>query len=437
MRFSRLLAIAALVVVATTANPVTANSKFPAADQLVIDPSDPSHIVLRTTFGIVSSRDGGTSWKWVCEGAVGYQDFEPPMAVAGDGTILTGVLDGVSIAGDADCGWSKAGGIGALLVTDVSVSVSDPATAIAISVEQGQTRYYESSDNAKSFGEVGSAPPAAFAALTVDVAPSDPNRIYLSGMTTDAPQVGRVMRSSDRGQTWESFDVPGSDIVFAPYIAAVHPTDPDVLYLRLDGAPGRLLRSDDGGQQWTDIFTSAVGNLRGFALSPDGNTVAVGTEFDGLFRAPAGSSDFQQLSQLPILCLRWSDAGLYACINEFLYGDGYIIGLSKDDGDSFTPILELACIEPLECAAGTTVGDTCPAAWPALAEQLQTDSCGAEGGSSPSTSGAGGSSGGAVPPATSDDCACRHAGIVPSSERGLWLLVAAALLMMRRRRATS
>jgi photosystem II stability/assembly factor-like uncharacterized protein len=432
MMLPRLLACCCLLTLSALAWDAGANSKFPAADQLVVDPSDPSHIVLRTTFGVVSSRNAGASWTWVCESAVGYVDFEPPIAVTGDGTILAGLLDGVRVSSVDGCGWSNAAGIGALVVTDVSVSASDPATALAITVEMAQTRYYESSDQAKTFTEIGTPPPAGFAALTVDMAPSDPNRIYLSGLTSDVPPVGRFMRSIDRGQNWESFDIPGSDGIFSPYIAAVHPTDPDVVYLRLDGAPGRLLRSNDGGQQWTEIFKSAVGNLRGFALSPDGAMVAVGTEFDGLFRAPAGSTDFQQLSQLPILCLRWTGAGLYACINEFLYGDGYIIGLSTDDGGSFEQLLELACIEPMECAAGTEAGDSCPAEWPALSEQLGSDSCGVsetDGGTS-----AGGGQATVPTPPPGDDCDCAYPGAARGGWRGLGLLAAAALAWCRRER---
>jgi hypothetical protein len=84
------------------------------------------------------------------------------------------------------------------------------------------------------------------------------------------------MRSSDRGQTWERFDVPLSNDKRLPYIAAIDPSDADRLYVRLDGDPDDdLLVSEDGAQSFNQVFGSH-GSLLGFALAPDGATVPGG-----------------------------------------------------------------------------------------------------------------------------------------------------------------
>ena len=52
--------------------PALANGRFPAAGQIAVDPSDPSHLVVRTTYGLTVTNDHGAHWSWVCEAAVGY-----------------------------------------------------------------------------------------------------------------------------------------------------------------------------------------------------------------------------------------------------------------------------------------------------------------------------------------------------------------------------
>ena len=72
--------------------------------------------------------------------------------------------------------------------------------------------------------------------------------------------------------------IPGSDDTHLPYIGAVDPQNPDVLYVRLDGSPtDQLLVSRDGGATWTKVFETKIpepgdtADLLGFALSPGYN----------------------------------------------------------------------------------------------------------------------------------------------------------------------
>ena len=55
-----------------------ANGRYPLANQLVVGPSDPSHIAIRTTFGLVVSSDHGSTWSWICEKAAGFVNGEDP-----------------------------------------------------------------------------------------------------------------------------------------------------------------------------------------------------------------------------------------------------------------------------------------------------------------------------------------------------------------------
>ncbi len=76
-----------LMVVSTPAT-AAANGRFPDADQLVIDPADPTRLVLRATFGMLQSMDAGVTWTWLCEQVIGYGGMDdPPIAITGDGTL--------------------------------------------------------------------------------------------------------------------------------------------------------------------------------------------------------------------------------------------------------------------------------------------------------------------------------------------------------------
>src|SRR5262245_35467226 len=63
-RVKRSLAWLTAIVAAGVAasSPASANGRFPAAGQVAVDPSDSEHIVLRTTYGILQTTDGGTTW---------------------------------------------------------------------------------------------------------------------------------------------------------------------------------------------------------------------------------------------------------------------------------------------------------------------------------------------------------------------------------------
>jgi hypothetical protein len=65
-----------------------ANGAFPAVSQLLADPSDDQHLVLRSNFGLLISHDRGKNWDLLCEAGVGYQNLEPAIALLADGSTI-------------------------------------------------------------------------------------------------------------------------------------------------------------------------------------------------------------------------------------------------------------------------------------------------------------------------------------------------------------
>ncbi|MDC3952938.1 MYXO-CTERM sorting domain-containing protein [Polyangium jinanense] len=435
----RLLPFAAAIAALSLLVPAEshANGRFPIADQLVVDPKDPSHIVLRTTYGVLESSDAGGTWSWICEGAVGYGGTQDPaIGVLGDGTILAGVFEGLSVSHDRGCSWGFVQDpLKDEYVIDVSVHRDDPSRGVAItSTGKGTDGFHvilaETADNGATWTQAGTPILSDFIALTVDVAPSKPERIYASGIVgkSFAPA---IERSDDRGATWTRTYLDASFASGVPFLAAIDPQNPDRVYLRLSADPvDKLLVSEDAGASFTEVFTAAD-DLLGFALSPDGTRVAVGGPKDGVQIANAADLAFQKVSDIYTRCLTWTTAGIYACGNQF--DDGFTVGFSKDEGKTFENLYNLPDICPLACGEGATTPAACLMTWPGIAATLAIDPCACDGSGAVTCGGGDGGVPRELEPAGGCDCGLGSA----SSASGAAVVagLGALVLRLRRRRA--
>lgn len=426
----------------TAAGPARANGRYPAAGLIALDPSDPKHIVVRATYGVISTDDDGATWRWVCEQSVGFSDNEDPMvAITKNGTILAGVFKGLSASTDRGCSYTFAGGaLADRYVVDLSTEKESPDHALAI-LSNGigggkfETRVFESLDDGATWTQAGVDLPQDFLGLSIDAAPSDPQRLYASGRYGAPDYPGAIERSDDRGATWTRLDIPGSDDKHPPYLSAIDPSDPDRVYVRLDTPEADLLVvSDDAGLTWKTAF-EGTGALLGFALSPDGATVAVGGDKDGLWTAPKDTLAFTKVSELEVRCLTWSPDRLYACANEFK--DGFHVGYSTNAGKTFTAFEHLASVCPMECPAGTPTKELCADPWGLVSLTIDATSCGespdggATGGAGGTSTGGGGA-GGAGSGGAGGGCGCDLAG--GSTAGGALLFAAGAFAAATRRR---
>ena len=358
MKRSACLLVLGLTLVSPAAR---ANGRYPIANQLVVSPSDPTRLVLRTTFGLVLSEDQGASFSWVCEKAAGFVNNEdPPVEVTADNSIFVASSQALSISHDGGCAWQKS--LEDLTIVDADVDQSQPKRAIAIAslYIDGGTRsgLEETLDNGNSWHSLG----ADFEGLpaTVALAPSAPGRIYASGTST-VDLTPLISTSDDNGAHWQSYPLEIENIT-VPFLGAVDPKHPEVVYVRAPTALGTdvLVVSHDFGQHFTTIF-KAKGGLYGFALSPDGTRVAVGGPSDPLSVASTADYEFKAVNELAPLCLKWSDAGLYACADEAK--SGFSLGLSTDDGAHFEARFHKPELTLKACPATLDTGLYCPQAW--------------------------------------------------------------------------
>ena len=372
-----LLAASALASVSLgSAHLAHANGRYPEAGQVVVDPSAPDHLWVRGTFGLLYSADGGARFDWVCEEALGYSGaWDPPIASTSGGRLLAGLFDGLRRADPPYCDVEATPDLIDANVSDVAVAATAAERVAVIATSSSSpgalaSRLYLSADGGQSFSAAAGFP-MALEALTVDWAPSDLAVLYVTGTASDGR--GWLLRSDSGGDDWERVVIAGSDPGQEPYLAAVDPSDAHVLYLRLAGERGALLRSVDGGESWTELFRGE-GPLQAFALAPDGSRLLVGGALDGIWRSSTADLAFEQVSLVGARCLTWTDRGVYACGDDFQ--DGFTVGLSTTEGSTFAPVLRLSQVcGPLRCAGGMSVHPTCEERWPSASLLFGSPGC--------------------------------------------------------------
>jgi MYXO-CTERM domain-containing protein len=390
----------ATVALATQASvrDARANGAFPASGQVLVDPADPLRLGARTTYGLVASSDGGASWRWTCEDALAWGDtLHPQLAITPEGTVYGGLGGGMIRGRLGACAWSRVASLEGSAVVDVT---QDPeGRSVATLVRDGETRgeVWRSDDDAATWSRLGDVLPAKLSPLTVDVASN--GRIYVSGLIEGAPVRGFLAWSDDEGASWGWSRVLDADASKAPYIAAVDPLDPDVVWVRLTAAPGELVVTRDGGATW-EIALVLQGFLRAFALSPDGSEILAGGEVDGLLRSPADTLDFERIADVAVRCAQWREGSIDVCGSEAV--DGFTVARSTDDARTFQPLYVQRCLlGPEACAADSAVG-ACAEGWPALMAQLGVEDCDGGGGAGgEGATASSGASGGSVATATS------------------------------------
>jgi photosystem II stability/assembly factor-like uncharacterized protein len=355
--------LAALAVSAPGA--AWANGRAPNAGVLVFAPGDANTILVRTTFGLLLSHDGGLNFDWVCESFAGFSSMEDPMlTVTGNKTFLIATFNGIQFAIGDGCMWPMNASLGKRYTVDLTLASDNPYTVYAVTsdytgttpapdrLDQFANQIHVSTDDGGHWSDLGSALDPSLIPKTIEVAPSDPNRIYVSARVGNkgAP-IGALLVSKDKGQTWTQKMIPLDDgIEPGAFIAAIDPHDPDRVYVRTRSGsdveesssgmdpPGKVLVTDNAGDQWTTRYTG-TGEITGFALSDDGGTVYVGTKKDGLLYASTSDFMFHQTQTVPITCLKYQAGKLWVCGLE--PRSSFSIGTSTDNGATITTVARL------------------------------------------------------------------------------------------------
>ncbi|WP_394830799.1 hypothetical protein LVJ94_30250 [Pendulispora rubella] len=373
------------VVVPSTA---LANGRYPYGNQLVVDPHNPDVIYVRTTFGILLSEDHGRIFRWICEPLIGFTNgLDPGVGVFGDGSIAVAGYYGLAITRDNACSFPfVGGGLDKQYVMDIAVDDKNPSGAVVVTAtatgSQRHVQVYQTGDNGVTWTAPGPALDSFLLPTTLDVAPSDPQRVYVGGFFYGEDGVhGFVQRSNDRGKTWGPRTTLGgvteADRVKELHVSGVDPNDPNRVFVRVSNprAQDRLLVSNDGGATFQEV-ASFAGAMYGFAISPDGSKVAIGgagavndPNGKGVYVASRPASgigyQFEQRSDVPVLCLKWTSETLYGCGYNQQPGV-FVVGHSDDEGRTWKPLLN--SVNDIDatlkrCPNGSPYNNLCLADW--------------------------------------------------------------------------
>lgn len=321
---------------------------------------DGATLYLRATFGVLVSRDAGKSWQWLCERAFGYEGtWDPPIAATRDGRLWVGLENGLVSTADG-CEVKAVAELAGETIKDLTVDARGD-TVWAITGAPGK----------KSFvWRIGSERTERLAGLdetnlmTIEVAPSNPSRLYVSGQPYGTVR-GRLYRSDDGGKTLrgEANDLRAEGPFF---IAGIDPKDPNRVLLRhLHTTGSDVLVTKDGGKTFTTVL-SMKSAMFGFAKSNDGKTYWAGSGLadHGIWRSTDRGEKWEQLAQHGVLCLHATKSGLFTCENPFVLG-APAIGLSKDDGKTVESLASFGDVQgPVACS------NACAALWPETRAQV-------------------------------------------------------------------
>ncbi|HEY6477719.1 MAG TPA: sialidase family protein [Polyangia bacterium] len=425
-----------------------ANNGIPGSLGVLLPLDKPQEIGLATTFGLILSDDGGTTWSWTCEQAATsnadvYLVGPPPL----DRFFARSLVTGLGYSDDESCGWKSAGGaLAGLKISDFFPDATDPMIVLAAAsppVDGGGTgaaSVYASTDGGATFSPTPLYTAAAGAAIVgIEMARSNPQVLYLTTYTAGSSGYDPVLvRSVDGGGSWTPIDLLaplGSAIV---RILAVDPADANLIYLRTTGATGETLAvTRDGGMTFATPITIANGTVSAFARLASG-TVLVGALINlpgsgggtmgAGYRSADGAMSFQPWTLQPQPHLVGLGERVVAGQSTLYlsgknYSDGWALALSTDEGVTVTPVMSY------DQVAGTRpcVQQVCFASCISVENQAVWDPSvcgGADGGA--------GDAGTPGPPASSG-CHCAAGGRGPGPWLGASLLAAAAFSRARRR----
>ena len=442
--------IAALMVPALA----LANGRPPMTNGVYFRPGDDQALYVRSTFGLLVSKDGGCSFRWVCEKAIGYGgEFDPKYAVASDGTIFATTFEGLRVSRDGGCTWATAtaeraendpGRIANMWIDTIDIA-SNGDVWVGTASTSKPNDVYRSTDNGMTFSPAGLSTQTGWW-KSVRVAKSDPRRIYATGYQV-APETGAFLRrSTNGGASWSELTIPANvQLGVTPLflVAAVDPTNPDHLFaIATEANPprgDRVYRSTDGGTTFTEVLATSE-PVRDLVFRSSG-TVLIATLASGTYESkPQGAPPFAKIGEarpnLPD-----ATAPHHGCLAE--RPNGELVGCGANwqpdymaVGKATSPLawqklfrfVELA--GPLACAAGTTAATECDPQWPALSQQFGVTGppavCGASPDAPPLVDG---------PPRKTEASGCCETG---STSPGSALLAFGVLALLRRgRRASS
>ncbi len=221
---------------------------------LAVDPKDSATLYAARGRGIVKSTDGGETWVEVNIniGPNGYVFAVAIDPITPSTLYVAGNSGGVLKSANRGGSWTAVNS-GLPLTTESRYGVTaltiDPVTPTTIyAFNYGDL--FKSTDGAESWRAIPS-PSRACGSLTID--PLSPSTMYVVCFT--GAGLRSIFKSTDGGQTWNTISagVPSNAVIVS---LAIDPATPSNIYATYGGSEGwGVLKSTDAGQTWSILKT--------------------------------------------------------------------------------------------------------------------------------------------------------------------------------------
>jgi len=377
MRVRILVALAALAV--AVPDDASANGRPPQSVKLRFRPGNQQDMLLGVTFGLMLSHDNAATWRWICESAVGFEGtFDPDYEYSSSGTIFATTFDGLRATRDG-CVWTgMPAPLDTWLATQVALGpdgtlfagVADPVRGSAV---------LRSTDDGASWQLTADMNQTFDWFETLEVAPSDAQRVYATGyrLSAGSPRARLLFRSMNAGGSWEG--LPTTAFVGTEFsdlrLMAIDPVDPDVVYMKMTfatkGVHDALFRTSNwsrpvamGGPTWTQVLLIEA-SITAVVVRDNGEVWAT-TMTQGTHRSTDGGMTFQPVAGLTYesACLeeRRADDSLWMCANH-LPPDLMALGRSPTGaaGSWEVKLQYTDMAGPVRCPPGNDQRDDCEA----------------------------------------------------------------------------
>lgn len=370
--------------------PTRADGGIPRAYNILFEPGNPSHIVVRSQYwGLFDGHAGSSSWSLLCSQAYGGRALDPDnyaTVVARGGRILVAAqFDGL-IVSDDNCNWWQVDAFNDEAVQSIAAMDASGTSFVAVTVlgtSGGVTsRVYKSTDKGDTWTAVKGTIPQDISMANVAVAPSDPRRIYVAGVTINGgPR--QIAVSTDGGDSFTIPEpMPGDSMVYDPSsikplsVVGILPSDPNKLFVRADGGDMQGAMSDDelwvstdAARTWTKVY-SPMGDLPGFAITPDGKSVLISGPNEGILRASLadvlagqGARAFSRIYSGQVWGLAFQGDQLYAGNDDYTMKPSFTVGVSSDGGITFRKVMTKCDVGFPTCPFASSMEKVCREQW--------------------------------------------------------------------------
>lgn len=328
-------------------------------------------IVLRTNRGLIFGDASAQNWRYMCSAAWGTPFGEQPdLAYLPDGRLLAATTQGLELSADEGCTWSGMTPFGSVRATSLAHHPLDP-NRLYLGVWDGdRSGLYATPDAGATWKQllrIGTKDHLAQLLL----APSDPQRIYASGIAFDDRTrmfSFQITRSSDAGKSWQRSYIPlewGED---EAVLLAISPVDPKVLLLlatsrKRGEEPDRVVISRDEGATFQTLLRAV--NLLSGAFSANGDTVFI-VGHDALYRSNAALTEAEPSGEAQFVSYVAPHEGrLFVCGNPSGFDPiNAGVGVSADGGATFTKLMAFTDVtQTVACAADSNTARACTALW--------------------------------------------------------------------------